>query len=114
MKLCLETILATLCVLGLTGTAWWLLGRTFKPISERKVRILVPGYKSGDHLEQTVRGFLWLRSLGILTCPIVIVDVDLDTQGYEVAFQLAAKWPGIYLWPLAHLPCDLEHLYKQK
>lgn len=113
MSLYLETVLATMCVLGLAGVAWWLLGRLLRPIPEKTTRIFVAGRSDGAQLEQTVRGFLWLRSLGLLTCPIVIVDVDLNARGHELALELAAKWPGIMVWPLVHVPYDLEHLYRE-
>lgn len=114
MSLWLETILATLCVLGLAGGAWWLLGRFLKPLSDEGAQVLLAGRKSGAGLEQTVRGFVWLRGLGILNCPIVIVDVDLDRRGRERAHGLAGRWPAVSVWPLAHVSYELEHLYQEK
>ena len=111
MGLCWEAVLATLCVLILIGMVWWLLGRTLRPIPGKKARIFLAGRGDGEQLEQSIRGFMWLRGLGFLHCPIVIVDVDLSQQGYELALHLAEKWPGIAVWPLNHVPYDLKHLY---
>lgn len=111
MELTFDAVLATLCVLGLIGFAWWLVGRILRPISKRGTRILVSGRGSGADLEQTIRGFIWLRSLGLLNCPIIIVDVDLTPDGYELALHLAAKWPGVILWPIEHIHERLEQVY---
>ena len=112
MRLYGEAVLATLCVLALVGVAWWLVGRTMRPIPGKKARIFLAGRGNGEQLEQTVSGFLWLRWLGLLNCPMVIVDVDLDQEGYELALNLAKKWSGIAVWPLNHVPDDLRHLYE--
>lgn len=114
MRLCWEAVLATLCVLVLIGVVWWLLGRTLRPIPGKKARILLAGRGDAEQLEQSIRGFMWLRGLGFLHCPIVIVDVDLTSQGYELALHLAAKWPGITVWPINHVPYDLKHLYEEE
>ena len=111
MRLCWEAVLATLCVLILIGMVWWLLGRTLRPIPGKKARIFLAGRGDAEQLEQSIRGFMWLRGLGLLHCPIVIVDVDLNQQGYELALHLAGKWSGIAVWPLSHVPDDLKHLY---
>ena len=112
MRLCWEAVLASVCVLVLSGMVWWLIGRTLRPIPGKKTRIFLVGRGDGEQLEQSVRGFMWLRGLGLLCCPIVIVDVDLNQQGYELALRLAEKWSGISVWPLNHIPYDLKHLYE--
>ena len=99
MSLLWETLAAVACVLGLSFLGWWLFGRLLRPIPAEGVRVLLPGRKDGDGLEQTVRAMIWLRSLGLLNCPVVIADVDLTPAGRELALRLAARWPGIVLWP---------------
>ena len=94
-----EILLATVCVLGLSFLGWWLFGRLLRPIPAERAGILLPGRGEGDGLEQTVRAMIWLRSLGLLNCPVVIADVDLTPAGRELALRLAARWPGIVLWP---------------
>ena len=99
-----EIILAVLCMAGLAFLAWWLFGRLLRPIPELTVRALIPGRGEGEGLEQTVRAFVWLRSLGLLNCPIIIADVDLTPAGWELALRLASRWPCVVLWPVQDLP----------
>ena len=103
MNLAGEIVLTAVCALGLAGAAWWLFGRLLRPIPRRRVRALVIGRGDGEELEQSVRAYIWLRSLGLLSCPIIIADVDLTAQGWELALRLTARWPGVILWPAAHL-----------
>ena len=49
-------------------------------------------------LEQSVRALMWLRSLGLLRCPVVIVDLGLDREGLAVAQRLALRWPVVDLY----------------
>ena len=98
-----DVLLTALCILGLAFLAWWLMGRLLRPIPAPGVRALIPGHGDGDALEQTVRSFIWLRGMGLLDCPIVIVDVDLTSVGRELALRLTARWPGVILWPADHL-----------
>ena len=99
MELLTEICLTAVCVLGLGFLAWWLMGRLLRPIPERCARVVLSGRGDGAELEQTVRAFVWLRSLGLLNCAIVIADVALDVQGREVALRLSERWPGVALWP---------------
>lgn len=98
-----DVLLTALCVLGLAFLAWWLMGRLLRPIPAPGVRALIPGRGGGEELEQAVRAFIWLRGLGLLDCPIVIADVDLTPEGWELALRLTARWPGVILWPADHL-----------
>ena len=41
--------------------------------------------------------------LGLLSCPVVIADVDLTPQGWELALRLTTRWPGVVLWPVSAL-----------
>ena len=61
------------------------------------------GRGEGEGLEQQVRCFIWLRSLGLLRCPVVIADVGLSPAGWELALRLTARWPEVILWPAADL-----------
>lgn len=97
MNLVLETLAATICALGLFLFFWWLLGRTLRPVPEQAVRIVLAGRGDGADLKMTIRGFIYLRSLGLLNCPIMIVDIDLTPDGYETARRLTAHWPGVQL-----------------
>ena len=103
MEMIWDTLLAAVCVLGLAFVAWWLFGRLFRPMPGQGVRVLIPGRGEGEDLEQTVRGLMWLRGLGLLSCPVVIADVDLTPQGWELALRLTTRWPGVVLWPVSAL-----------
>lgn len=103
MDVFLDIMMTVLCALGLAFLVWWLFGRLLRPIPAQQVRALIPGRGDGGDLEQSVRAFIWLRGLGLLNCPIVIADVDLTPQGWEVALRLTVRWPGVILWPAGHL-----------
>ena len=103
MSLMGETLAAAACVLGLSFLGWWLFGRLLRPIPEEQGSVLLPGRGEGDGLEQSVRAVIWLRSLGLLSCPVIIADVDLTPAGRELALRLAARWPGVVLWPADRL-----------
>lgn len=103
MGLITDVLLTAACVLGLSFLVWWLFGRLLRPFPEQGVRVLIPGRGEGENLEQAVRAFIWLRGLGMLSCPIVIADVDLTPQGWELALQLTVRWPGVIVWPADHL-----------
>ena len=34
---------------------------------------------------------------------VVIADVDLTPQGWELALRLTTRWPGVVLWPVSAL-----------
>ena len=103
MNLAGEIGLTAVCVLGLAFLAWWLFGRLLRPIPEQQVMGLIAGRGDGEDLEQSVRAFVWLRSLGLLHCPIIIADVNLSAQGWETALRLTARWPEVILWPAEYL-----------
>lgn len=109
MGLTLECLTAVVCVLGLVGFLWWLLGRILRPLPVGPAWVLLQGRGDGIGLEQTIRGFMWLRSLGVLKSPILIANVDLNREGYELALRLATRWPGVILWPAADLGDYLAH-----
>ena len=71
-----EIVLTVLCLMGLGLLVWCLMGG----------------------LEQSVRALMWLRSLGLLRCPVVIVDLGLDREGLAVAQRLALRWPVVDLY----------------
>ena len=109
MGCAMEAAAATLCVLGLTGALWWLLGRMLRPLPCGSAFVLLRGIEDGAGLEQTVRGFIWLRGLGVLHAPILIADLGLNARGREIALRLCARWPGVILWPGE----DLVHYLKE-
>lgn len=98
-----DVLLAIVCALGLALAGWWLLGLLLRPLPGRGTCLILPGHGGGEQLEQQVRACIWLRGLGLLSCPVVIADIDLTPQGWELALRLTARWPGVILWPVAEL-----------
>lgn len=103
MGLLYEVLLTLLCALGLALLGGLLVGRLLRPIPGGGLWVLIPGRTEGGRLEQEVRAVMWLRSLGLLDCPVAIVDVDLTREGRALAFRLLARWNGLVLWPGEHL-----------
>ena len=105
-----DSVLAALCVAGLALIGWWLFGLLLRPLPERGVKVILSGRGDGNGLEQMIRGFVWLRALGLLRCSIIIADIALTPEGRELALRLAARWPGVSLWPVADLPDYLSRM----
>ena len=80
-----------LAAFGLLSMLWCLFGWLL-PSGKKGVLICI-----GDPV--FLHRFLWLRSLGLLRCPILIADIDLTPEGQELARRMAARWPGVRLLP---------------
>lgn len=98
-----DAALAVLCAAGLALVGCWLFGLLLSPLPGDDTCLVLPGRDGGDRLEQQVRACIWLRGLGLLSCPVVIADVGLTPQGWELALRLTARWPGVVLWPASEL-----------
>ena len=109
MALAAEILLTAACAGGLTALLWWLFGRLLRPIPAQPGQVVfIPGRGMGDGLEQTLRAYIWLRSLGLLRCPVVVADAGLNEQGRALVCRLARRWPQV-------LVCgegQLEHMVK--
>lgn len=104
-----DVLLAVLCTAGLLFAALLLYGWLLRPLPKPGVTCVLPGRGSGEHLEQTLRGLVWLRSLGLLRGTILIANIDLTPEGRELALHLAARWPDVALWPAEDLPDYIRH-----
>ena len=98
-----EAALAVVCAAGLALLGWWLFGLLLRPLPGWEANVILTGRGAGEELEQQLRSFLWLRGMGLLRCPIVIVDAGLTPAGWELALRLTARWPGVVLWPASDL-----------
>ena len=67
------------------------------------VYAVVPASGDGAHLEQDVKGLLWLRGGELARFTIVIADGGLDGTGRAVAAALLARGQGIVLCPAERL-----------
>ena len=90
MTLFLEFLGLLLVAFGLTCLIWMTVGRLLLP-GACPVRAVITGEESGNGLEQTVKGLLWLRRTGLWRGVVVIEDGGLDRQGREVALALARQ-----------------------
>ena len=95
-----DVVPALITAIGLALLGSLLLGWFLRPVSENGFWILVPGEGNGEHLERDLRGLMWLRNMGLLSCPVAIADVSLSQEGREVAFRLIVRWPDVVLWPV--------------
>lgn len=99
MEILWEVLPALITAIGLAMLGSLLLGWLLRPVPKAALWVLVPGEGDGEHLERDLRGLMWLRSVGLLTCPVAIADVSLSQEGREVAFRLIVRWPDVVLWP---------------
>ena len=72
------------------------------------VYAVVPASGDGAHLEQDVKGLLWLRGGELARFTIVIADGGLDGTGRAVAAALLARGQGIVLCPAERLGGDIK------
>lgn len=97
----LQALLALLAAAGLLALGWVLFGRLVTPVGGRggPVYAVVPAHGPGEHLEQDVKGLLWLRGGELARFTIVIADNGLDSQGRAVAAALLADSTGLVVCP---------------
>ena len=97
----LQALLALLTAAGLLALGWALFGRLVTPAGESggPVYAVVPADGGGDHLEQDVKGLLWLRGGELARFTIVIADNGLDESGRAVAAALLADSTGVVVCP---------------
>ena len=102
----LQALLALLAAAGLLALGWVLFGRLVTPVGGRDggpVYAVVPADGGGEHLEQDVKGLLWLRGGELARFTIVIADGGLDPAGRARAAALLARDRGIVLCPADRL-----------
>ena len=90
-----EGLLTLLAVLGLALLGWVLFGRMVCPVPSRELVVVLPAKDDGSTLERNIHGLMWLRSLGLLRCPVVIADAGLNPEGLRLAQLLAARWSEV-------------------
>lgn len=62
------------------------------------VTLVVSAQGDGGDLQQKIYALMWLRGLGLLSCPIYLVDQGLTPQGDLLANLLMERWPHISMW----------------
>lgn len=106
-----EVAIALLAAGGLLTLCWLLFGRLVAPVGNEgaPVYAVVPASGSGEGLEYTVSGLLWLRGGDLMRVTIVVVDDGLDEVGRAVVETLRRREPGLIFCPIQ----GLEHYIKE-
>ncbi len=113
MGLFWEGLLTLLAVLGLAVLGYILFGRLLHPIPGNTICILLMGSGKGERLEGELRSVIWLRSLGLLRCPVVLADTGLDDEGIELTRRLTQRWSEVYFCPIEKLGENLSCLKRE-
>ncbi len=108
MELLLECLLTLLAGFGLALLVGVLFSRLLHPVSSRNLCLLLAGKGSGERLEGDLRGVIWLRSLGLLRCSVIIADAGLNEEGLELARHLTRRWSEVSLCPTEELGENLK------
>ena len=105
MQEILQAVFALLAAAGLLALGWLLLGRLVTPIGDTggPVYAVVPADGGGEHLEQDVKGLLWLRGGNLARFTIVIADKGLNPAGRTVTAALLADSTGLVVFPADQL-----------
>ena len=104
MNALLQAALALLAAIGLLALGWWTLGRVMTPAPwSGPVYVVVPAAGSGAHLEQDVKGLLWLRKQQRGSFTIVIADEGLNPSGRAIAAALLTDATGVVVCPATRL-----------
>ena len=93
MALFCELFGLLLAAFGIVSIIWVAAGRLLLPW-HCQVRAVVEGTGSGEGLEQTVKGLLWLRSAGLWRGVVVIENRGLDQTGRLLA-QMLVRQDGV-------------------
>lgn len=93
----LETAIVLLLAIGFCTLVCTVYSRVLTPDSAEDTWAVVRGIGPGDGLEQRVRSLMWLRSLGLLRCRVVLAVGALDADGQVLARNLARRWPELEL-----------------
>jgi len=103
-----QVLLALLAVVGLLALGWLLFGKLVTPVGGGPVYAVVPAAGDGEHLEQDVKGLLWLRGGELARFTIVIADSGLNDTGRRVAAALLTGSRGMVLCPMEQLETYLR------
>ena len=101
-----QVLLALLAAVGLLALGWLTFGRLLTPVGGGgggPVYAVVPASGDGAHLEQDVKGLLWLRGGELARFTIVIADGGLNAAGRAAASALLARDRGLVVCPMERL-----------
>lgn len=105
MNAILQAALSLLAAAGLLALGWVLFGKLVTPVGGQggPVYAVVPASGDGEHLEQDVKGLLWLRGGDLARFTIVIADGGLSPAGRAAAAALLKSATGVVLCPAGRL-----------
>lgn len=85
---------------SLTGLLLLFLGlcfcRALLPIHGAFIVLLAQG--DGADLEHKLYTLFWLQGVGVLRCPVCILNQGLNETGFTMVEHLLKRWPEITLW----------------
>lgn len=100
-------ILAVLAAFGVLSVLWALLGFLLPGQRGTAMVYLWRDYGEG---EQALRHFGWLRDLGLLRCPLLLIDCGMTE---EERARVLTNRPGVEICTLEELPSRLEQERKE-
>lgn len=84
-------------------------GRALLPISGAWIVVTAQG--DGEELEQKIYALLWLQGLGVIRCPICILEDHLSDKGRRITKKVLQRWEEITFWDRWGHPCILDEEY---
>ena len=79
----MDIIIAVFAAFGLLFVLWSMLGFL---LPGQKGMVMVY-YADGTELENTIRYYCWLRDMGLLRCPLIVVDGGLTDRQYQMLLR---------------------------
>lgn len=100
-------VLAVLAAFGVLSMLWALLG--FLLPGQRGTAMVYLWHDHGEG-EQALRHYGWLRDLGLLRCPMLVIDCGMTE---EERTRLLKNRPGVEICTLEELSSRLEQERKE-
>lgn len=101
-----QVICCTLATAGVILFAWCLVGTFLLPVAGADLTTQYRVQGEATELEQTVRGFTWLRETGVIDMQLQIVDCGLTEAARRRAALLAQQHDYIQLTKEVREPPD--------
>lgn len=92
----MDILLALALVLALAIFGTLCVARALFPCNGLYLMVLAQG--DGENLQEKLYALMWLRGLGLLSCPIYLVNRGLSSEGLLLVEHLSARWPQVSLW----------------
>ena len=95
----MEIAATAVCLAGLGLILWWVLGKLLDPypMHSADLELVIRARGDGERMEQSLRSAVWLKSLGLFRCRVLLVDEGLTPQGRALARRLVGRWPWVSL-----------------